>query len=199
MSEPSSQPPCGDKAALRQWAKQVRAALADRAAQQAARAVVQIFAQVITLQKKQIVAGYWPYLTELSCVPLLEWCKAHGGDCALPVMVRRERSLFFRHWAPGVPLQSGAYGICEPLESAPIVRPDVVVVPLLAFDRAGHRLGYGHGYYDRTLGALRKQGQVLAVGLAFAGQEVEGLLPKNSHDQPLDWILTEREAHRVMS
>ncbi len=199
MNEQSSQPSNGDKAALRLWAKQRRALLADRAGGKSAQALATIFAAAALAQENQIVAGYWPHQSEISPVPLLEWCAAKGMECALPVAGMKERSLLFRCWSPGAALKRAGFDICEPLETAPQVTPDVVLVPLLAFDRAGHRLGYGHGFYDRALSALRLRGPVLAVGLGFAGQEVEGALPSERHDQPLDWIVTEREAHRVKS
>jgi len=199
MNKQSSHSPDGGKAALRHWAQQQRAAVNADAADKAAHAVARLFSQGIVLKENQIIAGYWPHKTELSPVPLLQQWSATGGACALPAMRGQERPLVFRHWEPGAALQRGNFGICEPAASAPEVTPGILLVPLLAFDRAGHRLGYGHGYYDRTLQALRQHSPVLSIGLGFAGQEVEGLLPSAPHDQPLDWIITEREAYCVKS
>ena len=143
-----------------------------------------------------VVAGYWPVGCELDCRPLLQWFGAAGWDCALPVVVGAAAPLRFRRWRPGEPLVAGGGGIPEPASSAPEVSPSVVLVPLVAFDRAGRRLGQGAGHYDRTLAVLRARAPVLVVGLAFAVQE-EPALPAAPHDQPLDWIVTEQGAHRV--
>ena len=99
--------------------------------------------------------------------------------------------LTFRAWTPGETLARGSFGVHEPTEGE-IVTPDLILVPLLAFDRRGHRLGYGQGHFDRTLEALRNKGKVAAVGLAFAGQELPEI-PTEPHDQALDAILTEKE------
>jgi len=93
-------------------------------------------------------------------------------------------------------METGPFGIQEPTAAAPVLRPDLLLVPLLAFDRSGHRLGYGGGFYDRTLRALRADGAVLAVGIAYAGQEVDAV-PVAEYDQPLNWIVTEREAIEI--
>jgi 5-formyltetrahydrofolate cyclo-ligase len=104
-------------------------------------------------------------------------------------MQGKTRPLQFRRWSPGDPLRTVQWGIREPAEAAPVVEPDVLLVPLLAFDRGGHRLGYGGGYYDRTLRALRSRRPVTAVGLAFAEQEVDAV-PHLDYDERLDWVLT---------
>ncbi len=109
---------------------------------------------------------------------------------ALPVVVGRDTPLVFRMYRPGDPLDPDALGLSAPTRDAAIVFPDVLFVPLLAFDRHGGRLGQGGGFYDRTIAALRERGTVLAVGLAYAGQEVDQLTLE-PHDQRLDAILTE--------
>ena len=109
---------------------------------------------------------------------------------ALPVVVERDRHLDFRAWSPGDDLEAGDHGTWHPYPSAPLVVPDVVLVPLLAFDRAGWRLGYGGGYYDRTLQGLRRAAPVTTIGIGFAAQEVM-TVPHDGHDQRLDWIATE--------
>ncbi len=145
----------------------------------------------------RVVAGYWPVGFELDGRPLLLGLSAAGWALALPVVTAPDAPLAFRSWRPDDLLVAGGYGIPEPAPSAPLVRPAVVLVPLLAFDRAGHRLGQGAGHYDRTLAALRMPGSapVLAVGLAFAAQEVPAV-PASVHDQRLDWIVTEQGAIR---
>ena len=151
------------------------------------------------------VAGYWPLGSELDVRPLLlhlkaDELKAGGRSVALPVSGPRGQALTFRDWDPMQPLIAGRYGIQEPGADRPEVAPAVLLVPMLAFDRNGHRLGYGAGYYDRTLDALRaarspSDGPVLAVGVAFAAQEMDAV-PCGAHDERLDWILTERETLR---
>jgi 5-formyltetrahydrofolate cyclo-ligase len=110
----------------------------------------------------------------------------------LPVVTGRGKPLIMRAWSFGQPLASGVWGIREPLADAPEVLPVVLLVPLLAFDRHGHRIGYGAGYYDMTITALRAQKRVTAVGLAFAAQEIERV-PTTPHDARLDLVLTENE------
>lgn len=140
-----------------------------------------------------VVAGYWPMRSEIDPRPLMTRFARAGWRLALPVTPPRgtEGGLAFRLWTPEAALAAHAFGMQEPHPSAEAARPDVVLVPLLAFDTAGHRLGYGAGHYDRTLERLRSEGPVKAVGLAFAGQETTAL-PSTPFDQPLDAVLTER-------
>ncbi len=141
-----------------------------------------------------VVAGYWPMRSEIDPRPLMARFARAGWRIALPVTPARgiEAPLAFRLWAEGGGMAIHAFGMREPHPDAEAVLPDVVLVPLLAFDTAGHRLGYGAGHYDRTLERLRAEGPVRAIGLAFAGQLAERL-PTGPHDQPLDALLTERE------
>lgn len=141
------------------------------------------------------VAGYWPLGSELDVRPLLLHLRTGGRSIALPVSGPRGQALTFRDWDPALPLAAGRYGIQEPGADRFEVVPAVLLVPMLAFDRSGHRLGYGAGYYDRTLDALRAIRPVLAVGMAFAAQEIDAV-PHGAHDERLDWILTERETLR---
>jgi 5-formyltetrahydrofolate cyclo-ligase len=123
--------------------------------------------------------------------PALLMSRLHRGGAAigLPVMVGKGKPLEFRTWSPGAPLVTRMWGIREPDQTAPLLEPDVLLVPLLAFDRTGQRLGYGGGFYDRTLQHLRARRSVVAVGLAFASQEVDAV-PHLDYDQRLDWVLT---------
>mgnify|MGYP001614845853 FL=1 len=108
------------------------------------------------------------------------------------MIVGRDRPLLFRRWTPGAALAGGVFGLSEPDSTAPEVDPGVLLVPLLGFDRAGNRIGWGAGFYDRTLARLRGEGKVVAVGIAFAAQEL-ARVPADDRDEPLDWIATERE------
>jgi 5-formyltetrahydrofolate cyclo-ligase len=138
------------------------------------------------------VSGYSPLKSEISPMPLLRRCADDGAALALPVVVGRGNPLIMRAWAFGAPLASGVWGIREPPPAAPEVFPDILIVPLLIFDRRGHRIGYGAGYYDMTIARLRAMKQVTAIGIAFAAQEID-TVPTTPRDAALDFVLTERE------
>jgi 5-formyltetrahydrofolate cyclo-ligase len=139
-----------------------------------------------------IVSAYFPLGAEPSTLPLLEKLRQAGVKTALPVTGRLGTALVFRLWHPGEPTVTGKLSISEPLPSAPEAAPDLLFVPLAAFDRAGHRIGYGAGFYDRTLAQLRAQKNIWAVGVAYAAQEFPEV-PHDAHDESLDFVLTERE------
>ncbi len=138
-----------------------------------------------------VVAGYWPFREEADPRPLMDALAAKGHPLALPRITHRTAPLEFRRWIEGDPMRPNAFEISEPLASAEIMTPSIVLVPMLAFDAAGYRLGYGGGYYDRTLATLRAARKVVAVGIAYAGQEVASV-PRRDHDEPLDGIVTEK-------
>ena len=143
------------------------------------------------------VAGYLPLGSEIDARPLMQRLAGAGAALALPVVVAPDAPLEFRHWDLAAALEPDALGVPAPPRSAALVHPDLVIVPLLAFDRAGGRLGQGGGFYDRTLAALRRVRPVFALGLAYAGQEAPEV-PAEPHDQRLDAILTETEFIRVV-
>src|SRR5262249_22515445 len=143
------------------------------------------FARDVPLAPGAVVAGYHPVRDEADPRGLRSARAAQGHPLALPVIAGVRKALVFRRWRMGDALAPNAYGIAEPPASAEEVVPDAVLVPLLAFDADGHRLGYGGGYYDRTLDAIRTARPVLAVGIAYAGQEVERL-PRETHDHAPD-------------
>jgi 5-formyltetrahydrofolate cyclo-ligase len=139
-----------------------------------------------------IVSGFMPMRSEINPLPLMRKLAAQGAQLALPVIQGRGKPLLMRAWNFGAPLEARQWGIKEPLDTAPVVDPDVLLVPLACFDRAGHRIGYGAGYFDKTIRALRAKKAVTAVGLAFAAQEIERV-PATEFDEKLDLVLTERE------
>ncbi|HUB63479.1 MAG TPA: 5-formyltetrahydrofolate cyclo-ligase [Methylocella sp.] len=139
-----------------------------------------------------VVSVYFPLHDEPSTLPLLEQLAKAGIKTSLPVTGRLGTALVFRLWRPGEPTVKGKMAIEEPLPGALETAPDLLFVPLAAFDRTGHRIGYGAGFYDRTLAALRAQKNIWAVGVAYAGQEVPDV-PHDAHDERLDYVLTERE------
>jgi len=154
------------------------------------------FADVGELTGIAAVSGYWPIGVEANVMPLLQALGRRGLTMALPVVPGRGEPLTFRRWREGDAMGTGPFGIREPLPESPVVEPDLLLVPLLAFDRSGGRLGYGGGYYDRTLAGLRARKPILAVGVAYAAQECD-TVPCGETDVPLDWIVTEAAAIRA--
>jgi 5-formyltetrahydrofolate cyclo-ligase len=144
----------------------------------------------IGVPKGVIVSGFSPIKTEFNPLPLMRVLAKAGARLALPKVMGRGKPLSLRAWSIGEPLIAGVWGIREPGPEAPEVEPDILLVPFAAFDRAGYRIGYGAGYYDMTLSALRAKKKTIAIGVGFALQEVEKV-PVEAHDQRLDYILTE--------
>jgi 5-formyltetrahydrofolate cyclo-ligase len=142
------------------------------------------------IARDTIVSGYAPIRREIDPAPLMQAFAAQGAQLALPAVTARGKSLAFRAWSVGDRLMLGPLGILEPSPAATEVIPDIMLVPLAAFDRLGHRIGYGAGHYDYTLAHLRKLKPVAAIGLAFAAQEIEAV-PALQHDVALDYVLTE--------
>jgi 5-formyltetrahydrofolate cyclo-ligase len=182
-----------EKAALRRLMRKRRAALAPEARAAAslgaAKRLVAVLAEA-ALSRDAAIAGYWPINDELDCRPAMTALLERGYRIALPVAHAKGEPLAFRAWLPGAALEPDAMGILAPLGSVSELAPDLVLVPLLAFDAAGRRLGYGAGFYDRTLVSLRSERQVPAVGLAFDAQEV-AQVPAGPEDAPLDAVVTE--------
>ena len=147
----------------------------------------EILADFLASQAGKVLSGYMPMRSEIDPVPAMA---AHRGPVGVPVILAKASPLRFREWSPGCRLVEGAFKALIPEEGA-WVEPEVVIVPLLAWDARGYRLGYGGGFYDRTLDGLRSRGRVLAVGFAFAGQEVAEV-PIDQFDQRLDAIVTEK-------
>ena len=141
-----------------------------------------------------IVSGYWPIREEFDDMAILRRMSVAGYRCALPFVDKKRHVLIFREWRPGTVMLEGPFRIPEPTEEAAVLTPSLLLVPLLAYDSEGFRLGYGGGYYDGALADLRAaDGPVLAVGMAFSEQLVERV-PHGTRDQQLDWIVTERGA-----
>ena len=175
-----------DKAELRRKAEAHRQTLAapGHAAALAAHA------DALAIAPGAVVAGYAAFRAEADPNALLRALADRGHPLALPAMTGKAEPLRFQRWREGDALVAHPYGVAEPLADAPVVVPSVVLVPLLAFDGRGTRLGYGGGYYDRTLAALRAVGSVRAIGIAYAGQELAEV-PHGAHDERLDAVLTE--------
>ena len=140
----------------------------------------------------KIVSGFMPMKSEINPLPLLRKLAGEGASLALPAIAGRGKPLIMRAYAFGDEFARGQWGIREPKSEAPEVAPDILIVPLACFDRVGHRIGFGAGYYDMTINALRAKKKVTAIGLAFAVQEIPQV-PATPRDARLDLVLTERE------
>lgn len=149
--------------------------------------------ELLTAWRGRPLAGFVPMRTEINPLPVMADMAAYG-PVGVPVVEAKGAPLGFRTWRPGCAMEPGAFGAAVPVGGEPLV-PEVVIVPLVAFDRSGGRLGYGGGFYDRTLELLRARGPLFAVGFAYAAQEADDL-PLEPTDQPLDAIVTEAEVLR---
>lgn len=136
-----------------------------------------------------VISGFSAFGEELDPALLMARLAEEGHTLALPVMVAKAQPLIFRTWKPGDPMKEAMWGIMEPRDEAPLAEPDVLLVPLLAFDERGYRVGYGGGFYDRTIAGLRAKKPVLTVGLALDELKVASV-PTDQYDERLDWVLT---------
>ena len=179
------------KAQLRATALSKRDALSSDQRDAAAR-IIATRSLPVRIQASAVLAGFWPIRSEIDPRPLMKALEKQGARLALPVIGARDMPLTFRAWTDDTALQKGPLGISQPADLAQQMAPDIVLVPLAAFDRHGHRIGYGAGLYDRTLTDLRAQKTIVAIGIAFAVQEIERV-PATAHDATLDFVLTEHD------
>ncbi len=182
------------KSALRAAAAARRDALPAEVRKAAAEAIA-ARAFPVPISPGIVVSGFMPLKTEINPLPLMKALADAGATLALPKIARRGQPLIMRAWPWGAPLDTGQWGIREPKADYPEVEPDILLVPLLAFDRSGQRIGYGAGYYDITIAGLRSRKSITAVGIAFAMQEVPAV-PATERDARLDLVLTENEVIR---
>lgn len=199
---PSIMPTAADamaesKKALRVTSLARRRSLPVPARAKAAGEAVTVFLDAVRPPAGEPVAGYWPMRGELDPRPLMANLAASGHPLLLPVITGDGQPLTFRAWREGDLLTAGPFGTREPPADAPEGLPGLVIVPVLAFDDAGYRLGYGGGFYDRTLAELRRRRPgVIAAGFAYESQRSANL-PRDDWDQQLDWIVTERAARKT--
>jgi 5-formyltetrahydrofolate cyclo-ligase len=191
MTALNSTNPVLQKELLRRQALARRDAL-PAAERQAAAEVIASRAFPIPVPPGAIVSGFVPMRSEINPMALLKRLAAEGAALALPVVAGRGKPLIMRAWTFGEALDTGVWGIRQPKAEAPEVDPDILIVPLAAFERSGHRIGYGAGYYDMTIHRLRKIKPIIAIGIAFAAQEIPSV-PATERDARLDLVLTERE------
>ena len=177
------------KRALRSRIKTWRSGLEADAAARAADAVAAHGLGFLRLpQRPFVVSGFSSLPDEFRAWPLLRRLHGEGHALAMPVMQGKGLPLVFRAWAPGDAMDKAVWGIAEPRADKPVLEPDIVLVPLLAFDATGWRLGYGGGYFDRTLRGLRARKSIVAVGLAYDESQVDAV-PHLDYDERLDWVL----------
>lgn len=169
--------------------------MTDDARATAAQKMTRQFLAAVAVQKNDIIAGYWPVRGEIDVLPLLAILTEGGHICALPCVQGKGRPLVFRAWTPDSPVEMGVFGINHPTFDSPVVIPDVLIVPMAGFDRKKHRLGYGAGYYDRTLASLKQAGRALAIGVAYEAQFLDDI-PAEAHDQRLDMIVTDKAVYQ---
>tara|TARA_Y100000590_G_scaffold364785_1_gene423349 strand:+ start:327 stop:893 length:567 start_codon:yes stop_codon:yes gene_type:complete len=148
------------------------------------------------ISNNSIIGGYWPIRKEADPRLIMEQLETIGFTIALPQVVTDTKLLKFRSWKHFHPLQPGIYRTWQPWQEQALVEPDILLVPLVAFDLHGHRLGYGGGYYDKTLSVFRAKKKIIAIGLARDFQKVE-LIPKSPNDQRLDYIITENNVEHI--
>ncbi|MGD1934845.1 MAG: 5-formyltetrahydrofolate cyclo-ligase [Candidatus Phaeomarinobacter sp.] len=184
------------KPQLREVAGLVRQDAARRLAGREAELIARQTVEGLPLRTQETVAGYWPVRGEADPRHAMLALQALGHRLALPVVVGKDQPLAFRSWRPGEPLVAGGYGIPAPSLAAPLVTPTLLLVPGLWFDRSGVRLGYGGGFYDRTLERLRAGWQPRAVGITY-DSTFGGHLDREPHDAVMDFIVTERRVVRT--
>lgn len=188
----STQNPSDLKAELRQQAIRQRGQIQPKPDD--SDKVISLFQSNIDIGAGMIVAGYWPIKSELDISSLILELAGKGHQIALPCISKETQEMFFVPWNEKTKMVKGQYGIPEP-DSNERLNPDIVITPLLAFDRKGTRLGYGKGYYDKALSSLRKEKQALSVGIAYDQQICLFPLPSEEHDIRLDWVITPDKAY----
>ena len=184
----NSSPTAGLKADLRGAALARRDALDNELRREGSARIAEHVAAIAALARAEIVGAFWPIRSEVDPRPLIRHLFDRGQRVALPKVT--PAGLVFREWKAGEALVSGSFGLSEPRDDLPPLDPTALIVPLAAFDRRGHRIGYGRGYYDEAIARLSLNGPVLTIGVAFSVQEIDDV-PAESHDQPVDHLVTE--------
>ena len=144
----------------------------------------------------KIIAGYWPLREEIDCRPLLYYLIKQNHSLCLPRVQTQSKVLEFNLWTPDTQLKKGSFGFKVPVQQDTSVIPDIFLVPFIAFDPKGHRVGYGYGHYDYTLEKLRHKKEILVIGLGYSIQKVDQI-PFEPTDHPMDWVVTENEVIKV--
>jgi 5-formyltetrahydrofolate cyclo-ligase len=177
------------KSALRKTVLARRAAITSEAAELAAGDVAVRMMTLLGRWPVGTISAFRSFGDEIGTGPLLVRLDTAGYRIGLPIVIGKGKPLVFRQWRPGDAMASGPYGIEQPIDTAPEIEPDILIVPMAAFDAQGYRIGYGGGFYDRSLERLRAKKPILAIGLAYDEQEVEAV-PRGPHDARLDHLVT---------
>ena len=178
------------KAALRLERLALRDSMTPEARIEASLAMLDHAGDMIEFDPGQVISGFWPIRSEVDIRPLMARLRERGARLCLPAIIDK-KTIVFRELVPGAPIVETGFGTTGPAEDAPVLDPDIMLVPLAAFDRTGHRIGYGAGYYDRAIERLRLKGHMPElIGIAFDCQEVASV-PAQPHDVALDALLTE--------
>lgn len=157
--------------------------------------ICQNFLKTIPLMPQSVISAYWPVNSEADVKPLMEKLISNGHTLSLPAIADDRESITFRRYRLYDPIMMGPFRIPQPFDSAENMNPSVILVPILGFNRNGHRLGYGKGFYDTLLAEIRMERPVTVVGIAFSEQEID--FPFEEHDQTMDWIITEQECIKI--
>ncbi len=184
-----------EKEAIRKQALDRRAVLKSEVPELSA-ALARNFVSYVPIPPGAVVSAYFAIGDEADPAPLIEALRARGHRIVLPRVAGRGKALNFHLYEAGAKLVPGGFGLSEPARDWPLLDPDVLAVPLLAFDRLGYRIGYGAGFYDRTLQRLRASRPIIAASYCFSVQEFPAV-PHDENDQKLDWIVTEKFTHAV--
>jgi 5-formyltetrahydrofolate cyclo-ligase len=182
-----------DKRRLRGTMVARRAELSEAHRREAAERLCAAFFDEKPFETPAVVTAFWSINEEIDVRPLMHALVEAGCRLALPVVQAKRQPLVFRAWAPGDELEAGVFGTFHPFSRREVLEPDALLVPLLACDGEGWRLGYGGGFYDRTLAGLRTRRQVTAVGVGYDEQVIDAV-PHGPDDERLDWLLTDRRA-----
>lgn len=183
-----------DKRTLRSAMLAWRGALGEEERRRAAAGLLETWRREQPFGDAAVVSGFWPMREEIDIRPILIELFNEGRQLCLPVVAGKGQRLVFRAWRPGDPLEAGVFGTLQPSPRREVLEPDALIVPLLACDQEGWRLGYGGGFYDRTLAALRSARPTTALGVGFGEQHVPQV-PRGPGDQRLDWLLTDKRAY----
>ena len=183
-----------DKSTLRSTMLARRAALTEAERRAASTGLLETFRRERPIGEAAVVSGFWPINEEIDIRPLMAELARQGCRLALPVVMGKGQPLLFRAWKPGDALEKGVFGTQQPAARCETLEPDALIVPLLARDGEGWRLGYGGGFYDLTLVSLRQRRDVVAVGVGFDSQVVAEV-PHGPDDQRVDWLLTDKRAY----
>ncbi len=180
------------KSIIRSKQKELRAKVGERKRKISARSVAEKFLANLPITKSDKIAGYFPVNNELDIMLLLEILSDQKNIIALPCVNEDTKHLTFREYKIGDQLYKNKFGILEPGKYSHIIMPDIVIVPLVAFDEDCYRIGYGGGYYDKTISILHENIEIISIGVGYDFQKIKKL-PRESHDIPLDCIITEKE------